>query len=368
MGGKTRDQWDLMNIRESTRLYEDWLRRQLKGDVIKTDLARKHEKMKESPFVFLRATYWRWAEIILDVCPDLPGAVEVLAIGDAHLENYGTWRDVDGRLVWGINDFDEAAPMPYALDLVRLAASALLAGDGRHVGAEDICPKILEGYADGLRNPRPVVLDRDYAWLREDVIVSEKARAKFWKKIAEAKAKSSSSSPPARFRRALATAMPEPGLALRMASRSAGTGSLGRPRWIGIAEWRGAPVVREAKALVQSAWLRAAGHKAGGVCVGTIASGCFRSCDPWFKVEGSIAVRRLSPNNRKIEADNAEALLTPEMLHAMGFEIASVHAGVAGASRAEIRRDLRRRKTEWLGANAKRAVEAVTRDYADWRS
>jgi hypothetical protein len=359
---------NLMNIRESTRLYEDWLRRQLKGDVVETDLARKHKKMKEGPFAFLRATYWRWAETILDVCPDLAGAAEVLAIGDVHLENYGTWRDADGRLVWGINDFDEAAPMPYALDLVRLAASALLsapkAAPGRHATGEAICAKVLEGYADGLRNPHPVVLDRDYAWLREDVIVSDKARARFWKKIAKPEPEPA----PQRYRRALAAAMPEPGLALRTAPRSAGAGSLGRPRWIGIADWRGAPVVREAKALVTSAWLRAAGGKAGGICAGTIAGGRFRSCDPWFRVERSVAVRRLSPNNRKIEADDGDALLTPEMLRTMGFEIASVHAGVAGDARADIRRDLKKRKAAWLGESATRAAEAVTRDYLDWRS
>jgi hypothetical protein len=353
-----------MNIRESTCLYEDWLQRQLKGDVVKSDLTRKHEKMNEGPFAFLRATYWRWAETILNVCPDLAGAPEVLAIGDAHLENYGTWRDVDGRLAWGVNDFDEAAPMPYVLDLVRLAASALLAGARRHVTAENICARILEGYADGLRNPRPIVLDRDYGWLREKVIVSEKARAKFWKKIAEAKERS----PPARYRRALTTAMPEPGLALRIVPRSAGSGSLGRPRWVASAEWRGAPVVREAKALVKSAWLRVRGRGTGRIYVGAIANGCFRSWDPCFRVNGGIAVRRLSPNNRKIEAENAvEVLLMPEMLHTMGFEIANVHTG-AGAPRAEISRDLRMRKREWLSANAKTAAEAVTRDYADWRS
>src|SRR5262245_29325764 len=159
-----------MNIHESTRLYEDWLQRQLKGEVVESERACKHEKMKEGTFAFLRATYWRWAETILDVCPDLATTPEVLAIGDAHLENYGTWRDVDGRLAWGVNDFDVAAPMPYALDLVRLAASALHAGGRRHVTAEDICARILEGYADGLRNPRPIVLDRDYGWLREKVI------------------------------------------------------------------------------------------------------------------------------------------------------------------------------------------------------
>jgi Uncharacterized protein conserved in bacteria (DUF2252) len=223
---------------------------------------------------------------------------------------------------------------------------------------------ILEGYADGLRNPRPIVLERDYGWLREKVIVSEEARAKFWKKIAKAKEKS----PPARYRRALTTAMPEPRLTLRFVPRSAGAGSLGRPRWVGIAEWRGAPVVREAKALVKSAWLRVRGRRTGKICAGAIAGGRFRSWDPWFKVNGSIAVRRLSPNNRKIEAGNsAEVLLMPEMLRTMGFEIANVHTGV-GASRAEISKDLRVRKAEWLAANAKKAADAVTRDYADWRS
>ena len=42
-------------------------------------------------------------------------------------ENFGTWRDAEGRLIWGVNDFDEAARMPYALDIVRLATSAVLA-------------------------------------------------------------------------------------------------------------------------------------------------------------------------------------------------------------------------------------------------
>src|SRR5262249_20118319 len=44
-----------------------------------------------------------------------------------HVENYGSSRDAEGRLVWGINDFDEAGPPPYTNDLVRLATSAWLA-------------------------------------------------------------------------------------------------------------------------------------------------------------------------------------------------------------------------------------------------
>ena len=59
--------------------------------------------------------------------PRIGDAPSVLAVGDIHIENFGTWRDEEGRLVWGVNDFDEAAEMPYVLDLVRLATSAALA-------------------------------------------------------------------------------------------------------------------------------------------------------------------------------------------------------------------------------------------------
>ncbi|PWZ64435.1 hypothetical protein DD902_17320, partial [Staphylococcus pseudintermedius] len=98
-------------------------------------LVRKRGRMRRGAFVFLRATYWRWAERIPDVWAGAMNAAPVLAIGDTHLENFGTWRDVDGRLAWGANDFDDAAVMPWPLDLIRLAASALLAGS---TSSEDV--------------------------------------------------------------------------------------------------------------------------------------------------------------------------------------------------------------------------------------
>ena len=49
--------------------------------------------------------------------------MKLKGVGDLHVENFGTWRDVEGRLVWGVNDFDEAYALPYTNDLVRLVAS-----------------------------------------------------------------------------------------------------------------------------------------------------------------------------------------------------------------------------------------------------
>jgi hypothetical protein len=354
----------MCSIHLSTRSYEDWLRRQLGGKLVEKDLKRKHAKMRESSFAFLRTTYWRWAETVLEVCQEEAEAPTVLAAGDIHLENFGTWRDADGRLVWGINDFDEAAEMPYGLDLIRLATSALVTRPPAGIAAEDLCAAILRGYRRGLAAPHPLILDRDLGWLRELVMVSEKQRAKFWKKIERAQPEAAPSS----YRRAIAAAMPESRLAMKTARRTAGSGSLGRPRWIGIADWRGAPVVREAKAVLLSAWDRANRRGKGKPRCGDIANSRHRAADPWFRVENGIAVRRLSPNNRKIEADDdVAALLSPPMLETMGFELASVHLGIADRGGA-IGHHLSRRKAGWLPAAARRMAAAVERDHAAWKA
>lgn len=354
----------MATIQQSARAYEQWLKVQLGGDLVAADLARKHDKMHASAFVFFRATYWRWAETILDICPELADAPSVLAVGDIHLENYGTWRDAEGRLAWGVNDFDEAAEMPYALDLGRLGASALLAGSSQGVAAETACGAILQGYNQGLRAPKPASLDRDNAWLMKLVEVGEHERAKFWKKIADARTKAA----PKRYREALIKAMPVPGLTVKTAQRSTGAGSLGRPRWIGVADWRGSPVVREAKALAMSAWARVHAPKSRKIRSGEIANGRFHSLDPWYRIEKSLVVRRLSPNNRKIEAENGgPRLFSSDMLQLMGFELANLHLGVAD-HRTAITRDLGRRKRGWLAEAAKRAAKACTQDFNDWRA
>jgi hypothetical protein len=353
----------MTGIQQSTSAYEDWLRAQLGGEVVDKDLDRKHEKMRDSPFAFLRATYWRWAETVLEICPDLADGTRVLAVGDIHLENYGTWRDVDGRLVWGVNDFDEAAEMPFALDLVRLATSALVAGNAQTASADDVCTAILTGYRDGLAKPQALVLDRDGAWLRTLVAVSEKERAKFWRKIDAAPEELA----PERYRKALVSAMPEPPPVMTTARRVAGAGSLGRPRWAGRADWRGGPVMREAKALLISSWYRTHAPRGTRIHCAEIASARYRSPDPWYAVKDGIVVRRISPNNRKIEADDpAFSELTGEVLRAMGQELASVHLG-CGDHAPAILADLERYQPGWLAADAGKMADAISRDHQHYR-
>src|SRR6478672_2934886 len=114
-----------MTIQKATASYEKWLSEQI--PLLPEDLGRKHEAMRSSPFLFLRATYYRWTQLWPLVKKSLRNAKVVLAVGDLHVENFGTWRDAEGRLVWGVNDFDECCCLPYTNDLVRLATSARFA-------------------------------------------------------------------------------------------------------------------------------------------------------------------------------------------------------------------------------------------------
>ncbi|MGH6663506.1 MAG: DUF2252 family protein [Pseudolabrys sp.] len=361
-----------MRVKAANRDYERWLARELHGDIVKADLDKKHKKMRESAFSFLRATYWRWAETILKVCPDLADAPAALAVGDIHLENFGTWRDEEGRLIWGVNDYDEAAEMPYILDPVRLATSAALATTKDLISLKAICANILEGYAHGIEAPEAFVLDRQHMWLRTRFVVDEAARAIFWQKAEnqyhDVLSKKHPEHPATRWFKVFAGALPDKSVTLTYWRRSADTGSLGRSRWLGYGAWRSGPLLRECKALVPSGWVRAHGGSAR-LRLNDIAYAKCRAPDPWYAANGNLLIRRPSPNNRKINAEDrrdAARLLHPDLLWAMGRDLAAIHLG-ARDRRDAIRKDLEKRKRRWFRACVETATEFVAGEYAEWK-
>ncbi|MEE1755046.1 DUF2252 domain-containing protein [Streptomyces sp. SP18CS02] len=58
--------------------------------------------------------------------------------GDLHAENFGTYMDANGRLVFNVNDFDEAYVGPFTWDLKRLSASLALIGYTKALSDEQI--------------------------------------------------------------------------------------------------------------------------------------------------------------------------------------------------------------------------------------
>ena len=85
-----------MNIEEATARYERWLGRFM--PLVRADIEEKHRRMTLGPFLFLRATFYRWCQLWRAAAGDAARASRVLAVGDLHVENFGTWRDADGRL------------------------------------------------------------------------------------------------------------------------------------------------------------------------------------------------------------------------------------------------------------------------------
>ena len=356
-----------MQIKTATRKYEAWLGEQM--PLIRADVAKKHQAMTQNVFSFLRGTFYRWAQTFPRVCEELMKSTVVLGVGDLHVENFGTWRDIEGRLIWGINDFDEACRLPYTVDLVRLAASAHFAiNEGHlHLLKRGASKAILDGYFAGLKaGGRPFALAEHHPALREAAVHRLKNPETFWKKLnsfRELRTK-----PPSSALKGLLKMMPERGLELRFAHRIAGTGSLGRRRYIALGDWHGGSIVREAKELCASAWLWARSSRVGNkVWYEDILRRAVRCPDPFVRLRGRWIIRRLAPDCSKIELSSLpEQHDAFRLLRAMGFETANVHLGSAKAE--ALLEDVAPRESSWLYSAAERMVQSTIEDWNEWRN
>lgn len=358
-----------MNIQKATASYEAWLGKQL--TILPPDLEAKHRAMSEDVFPFLRATFYRWMQLWPEACPECVKAPKVLGVGDLHVENFGTWRDVEGRLVWGINDFDEANVMPYTVDLVRLAASAHLAIRGAHlrIGPRDACDAILAGYRRGLEaGGRPFVLSEEHRWLHDSVMTILRDPVRFWAKFGSLPTQKNPA--PKGARRAIEKMLPEPGLKYRVTHRVAGLGSLGRQRYVALAEYRGGNIAREAKALAPSACVWAGKSKSVDPIIHyqEILDRSVRAVDPFVQLKGRWIVRRLAPDCSRIELSSMPKERDEyKLLQCMGFETANIHLGTSKSARLIVQ-DLRHRYEHWLHEAAGSMVKATDKDWKEWRA
>jgi hypothetical protein len=350
----------------ATEKYEAWLGARI--PLIQADVDRKHALMRAAPFPFLRATFYRWAQTWPRACPKAADAPEVLGVGDLHVENFGTWRDIEGRLVWGINDFDEACPLPYTCDLVRLCASAHLAIEADHlkISPSQASKAILEGYREGLRSGgRTFVLAEHHAALRQMAVERLKQPELFWDKLNQLE--DWKGKIPKSAIEALRRVMPERDLKVRIVHRVSGLGSLGRRRFVALGDWRGGTIAREAKELTDSAWLWGQARRAKSKIYYQAALDRAHRCpDPFVKLRGKWIVRRLAPDCSRIELSSLPLKHDAvRLLFSMGWETANVHLG--SSSGRALQADLARRKTNWLHSAALAMVDSVREDWEAWR-
>ncbi|MFF0140406.1 DUF2252 domain-containing protein [Streptomyces sp. NPDC005227] len=127
------------------------------GELLAADPAAfrvKFRKMAASAFAFYRGTAGLFYH---DLEQDKRGGPyldertsRVWIHGDLHAENFGTYMDAQGRLIFNVNDFDEAYVGPFTWDLKRFAASVALIGYAKAL-SDDQITELVRIYAQAYR-------------------------------------------------------------------------------------------------------------------------------------------------------------------------------------------------------------------------
>ena len=363
----------------STTEFESWLRTQI---TLRDDhLQAKHDRMAEQPFEFFRATFYRWCEWWNDACTEWARAEPVTAVGDLHIQNFGSWRDGHGRLIWGVNDYDETATLSFAIDLVRLAASAELATEiipDCELTLSEICETIRDGYLAGLEGGgEPFVLERRHPWLLRLVRAVLKEPKRFWKAWLIDKTQSVAEEKiPQQLATLLREALPsgakvefrelKPGV-------TKGLGSLGHHRFFSYTEHQGGPLAAEGKSVALSAAVWANGQTKGEIQMEKLLRPEGRPFSPGTMIQKGWLIRPLMSDCGRIDLSLLNVDTDPtavnidqdRLLTAMGFEIANLHLLSASADRlskavSEFRVPAFRKTTEKM-------LDLLRADYKAWR-
>jgi hypothetical protein len=355
---------------EATESYERWRARRI--PVVAADLAHKHERLAESPFVLLRGTYYRFIEQLPALAPAAFAAPASVAVGDLHIENFGTWRDHESRLAWGINDYDEIDVLPYTVDLARLATSALLAIRSEHlaIGEPDACAAILDGWHEriALAVPETFVLGERHQHLyrlASEAFADPAAFADGIERLPPAE-----EALPGPAARLLAEVAPWREWQPSLSRRVAGVGSLGSHRIVAAGQLAGGLLVREAKEIPGPAGLWAIrGHKSPNDLASAVAGSRGPAADPRRRQVGHWVVRPLAPDATRLELTSLKRRHgESQLLENMGAEAANVHMTphAAAARPKALRKDAEARPDGWLHEAAEAMAALTERDHAEW--
>jgi hypothetical protein len=352
-----------LDIRQATASYETWLRGCT--TVIDSALRSKHEQMRADSFLFFRGTYYRWTQVFPEACRELAHAPRLLCSGDLHVGSFGTWRDREGRLCWGVDDFDDAYPLAYTNDLVRLVASLKMVIDAESLTIKyrEGCDAILEGYEKSLKDGGcPFVLAEHDKNLEKLGFEMMKPPLDFWQKLKDAPPVQAVDVP-ADARAALTSALP-PKIHYKISRRQAGLGSLGQPRFVALGEYAGGCIAREVKATVPSACVWRDGKSGRGErYYARLIASAVRSHDPYQRVVKHWVVRRLSPDSNPIEVEDLPKERDEyTLLHAMGKEVANVHLGSSGCVKSVLK-DLSGRDKKWLRRAGKQMARVMVKEW-----
>ena len=128
----------------------------------------KFRKMASDPHAFYRGTACLFFADVTEASDPYADtqAAHIWIHGDLHVENFGTYLNSDGRLVFDVNDFDEAYIGHFLWDLQRFCASLALVGWQKALPEEAIrrlIRRYLRGYLLQINHYRDSDDDEDFA-------------------------------------------------------------------------------------------------------------------------------------------------------------------------------------------------------------
>jgi hypothetical protein len=356
------------SIVESTNSYEAWMADEI--DIVPGDLERKHELMAgDDKGTFYRATYYRRAQVLPVLLPELMAYTVVLSMADAHAGQYAVWLNANDEEVLGGNDFDEAYPLAWTNDLINQATSLLIKKEEGSLilKVEDACESLLKGYGRCLEvGPAPLILQEQHHALRRIVEEQKIKPEKYWDKLLQ----SPEIDIPHKLLELLKNELPAGITDYKTLARTAGKGSLGRRRIDMIAPLDDGYIAEEAKALMPSACAWAATGRARRVTQmyeEQILSLPTRSPDPSVKIVDGWLLRKLSPAYRHIELAKIYDKDDQDIfLRAMGFDHANTHLGTPNSKRS-IYRQFEQLDGKRLLHAAETMLAKVNSDWDDWK-
>ena len=140
---------------DRTQIIIDTLQ-QAFGDLMEGDPAAfrvKYRKMAADPFAFYRGTACLfYYDVTRREDPFVDERTSRIWIhGDSHAENFGTYMSSEGKLIFDVNDFDEAYVGHHTWDLMRFVASIALIGWQKalpEASVRDLIERYLRAYLD----------------------------------------------------------------------------------------------------------------------------------------------------------------------------------------------------------------------------
>jgi uncharacterized protein (DUF2252 family) len=128
----------------------------------------KFRKMARDPHAFYRGSACLFfADVTSQADPwARDGAERIWIHGDLHVENFGTYLSSDGRLVFDVNDFDEAYLGHFTWDLQRFCASLALTAWQKALPEQDVRRLVgayVAAYLDQVDRYRDTDQDEDFA-------------------------------------------------------------------------------------------------------------------------------------------------------------------------------------------------------------